>query len=353
MPTGGHFEDIRMRCLAMWSWMAILLQYWQDHMTPHLYGGRFSRISNLAATLIRDINPWLPHQACFSWGYVAMNATLWIYQWDHFSMEHLEEWAEQKEQDCALNDLERDKEVVYRAHIIRRQEDKVLTDSKETAAKDLPPERWAARAERQASAMPRKDGMSSTSMGATLYPNWVLSRAGKRTSPNTPQPYRMPREDAGRRLTLEEELDASSVFNPLQSSQGAEGPWTPPHYSDTPTYIPQFNIAKVGVLPKMSLITDWENALLNLAPGSPVTRATPPGLGRGKGGSGRSSCSGSPMSLGSPAVGSSLALAIKVHTHLGIPSMFSGWEELPRGAIEEEEEEMDAEENDDADQAKD
>ena len=36
MPTGCHFEDIRVRCPAMWSWMAILLQYWQDHMTPYL-----------------------------------------------------------------------------------------------------------------------------------------------------------------------------------------------------------------------------------------------------------------------------------------------------------------------------
>ena len=33
--------------------------------------------------------------------------------------------------------------------------------------------------------------------------------------------------------------------------------------------------------------------------------------------------------------------------------MFSGWEELPRGAVEEEEEEMDAAKNDDADQATD
>ena len=39
MPTGGHIEDIPVCCLAMWSWMAVLLQYWQDHMTPHLYGG--------------------------------------------------------------------------------------------------------------------------------------------------------------------------------------------------------------------------------------------------------------------------------------------------------------------------
>ena len=59
------------------------------------------------------------------------------------------------------------------------------------------------------------------------------------------------------------------------------------------------------------------------------------------------------MLLGSPAVGSSLALALKVRTCPGTPSTFGGWEELPRGAIEEEEEEMDAAENDDADQAKD
>ena len=194
--------------------------------------------------------------------------------------------------------------------------------------------------------------MSSTSMSATLYPDWVLSRAGKRTSPDTPQPYRMPREDIGECLTLEEELDASSVFDPLQLTQRAEGPQTPPHYSETPIVIPQFDIAKVGMLPKMSPITDQENALLNLTPGSPVMRAAPPGLGQGRGGSGRSSCSGSPMSLGSPAVGSSLALAIKARTRPGTPSTFGGWEELPRGVVEEEEE-MDATENDNADQATD
>ena len=115
-------------------------------------------------------------------------------------------------------------------------------------------------------------------MSTTLYPDWVLSRAGKRSSPDMPQPYRMPREGAGGHLTLEEELDASSVFEPLQSSQGAEGPQTPPHYSETPTTIPPFDLAKVGMLPRMSPITDQENALLNVAPGSPVRCAAPPGL---------------------------------------------------------------------------
>ena len=59
-----------------------------------------------------------------------------------------------------------------------------------------------------------------------------------------------------------------------------------------------------------------------------------------------------PHAVGSLAVGSSLARAIKVHTHPGTPLTFGGWEELPRGAVEEEEE-MDATENDDANQAKD
>ena len=353
MPTGGHFEDIHVRCPAMWSWMAVPLQYWQDHMTPYLYGGQFCRISDLAATVIQDINPWLPHQACFGWGYVAMNATLWIDQRDHFAMEHQEEWTEQKEQECALNDLERDTEVVYRARIIRRQEDKLIADSKEAATKDLPPERRVSRAERQAGTTPRKDGVSSTSMSTTLYPDWVLSWAGKRSSPDTPQPYWMPREGTGGRLTLEEELDASSMFDPLQSSQGAEGPRTPPHYSGTPTTIPPFDIAKVGVLPRMSPITDQENALLNVAPGSPVRRAAPPGLDQGQSGSGRSSCSDSPMSLGSPAPGLSLALALKVRTRPVTPSTFGRQEGLPRSTVEQEEEEMDAAESDNADQAQD
>ena len=168
-----------------------------------------------------------------------------------------------------------------------------------------------------------------------------------------PQPYRMPREGTGGCLTLEEELDASSVFDPLQSSQGAERPRTPPHYSEAPTNIPPFDIAKVGVLPRMSPIMDQENALLNVAPGSPVRRAAPPGLDRGQGGSGQSSCSDSPMSLGSPAPGSSLGLALKVRTRPVIPSMFGVWEGLPRSTVEEDEEEMDTAGSDDADQAQD
>ena len=201
--------------------------------------------------------------------------------------------------------------------------------------------------------MPRKDDVSSTSMSATLYPDWVLSRAGKRSSPDTPQLYQMPREGTSGRLTLEEELDASSVFDPLQLSQGAEGPQMPLQYSETPTTIPPFDIAKVGVLPRMSPITDQENALLNVAPGSPVRHAAPPGLDRGQGWSGPSSCSDSPMSLGSPVPGSSLGLVLKVRTWPVTPLTFGIREGLPRSTVEEDEEEMDAAGSNNTNQAQD
>ena len=286
-----------------------------------------------------------------------MNATLWIDQRHHFTLEHREEWADQKEEDCTLNDLERDMEVVYLASIIKMQEDKLRADKKEADAKELPPDRQAARAQRQVNTTPRQDGVSSTSASATLYPNWILSRAGRRTSPDVPQPYQTPREGANGRLTIEEELDAASVFDPLQASQGTEGPQTLLHYCEAPACIPQFDIAKLGVSPQMSPVTDRENALLNLAPGSPLMRPAPPGFGRGLGLSGRSLYSGSPMSLGSPAVVSSLALALKVRGHPGTPSAFGEPEEQPRTTAEEEErpraaaeeeEYMDATEDDDA-----
>ena len=197
--------------------------------------------------------------------------------------------------------------------------------------------------------MPRKEDVSSMSTGAALYPNWFVKRETKPIGPAVPRPYRTPREGADGGLMLEQELGADSVFNPLhpasQSSLGAAGPRMPPHYSETPAYIPPLDLARVGILPKMSPITDQENALLNLTLGSPVTHTTPPGLGQGQGRSERSSCSGSPMSLGSLALTSSLTLTLKVRTHLATPLMFSGREEPSRNS-DEEEEEMDVTEDD-------
>ena len=110
------------------------------------------------------------------------------------------------------------------------------------------------------------------------------------------RPYWMPREGTREDLTLEEELDVGSVFDPLQLAsqsspldpqhssmpdtiQGAEGPRTPPHYSKMLAYILPLDLVQAGILPKMSPITDRENALLNLVPGSPVTCTAPQGLG--------------------------------------------------------------------------
>ena len=329
-------------------------------------GARFRQASELANTLIRDINVWMPHSTRFGWNYVATHTSLWLNIRDQFAEEHLEEWEAQKFRAATLNDLERDTEAVYRAHIIKKQDDKARTDSKEAAAQELLPEQRAAHAERQASATPTKVDVSSTNAGVPLYPNWILRNKTKPAGHDTPRLHWVPKEDAGDGLMLEEELDVASVFNPLkpdsQSSQPdtqgcsasdstleAEGPRMLPHYSEVPAMIPPFDLTQVGVLPQMSPITDRENKLLNLAPGSPITCTSPPGLNQGCSRSERSSYSGSPMSLGSPAGMVSLAIALRVRTHPVTPVISSSRREPPAHDVEEE---MDAT-DDDADEEKD
>ena len=85
VPPGAHYEDICMRCPAVWAWMAVLLQFWQDHMTHHLFGGHFRQASDLANTLIWDINVWMPHSTQFGWSYVATHASLWLDMRDQFT----------------------------------------------------------------------------------------------------------------------------------------------------------------------------------------------------------------------------------------------------------------------------
>ena len=128
-PSGTHLEDIRICSPALWVWIAILLQYWQDNMTRQLYRGHFRQASNLANTLICDINPWLPHRVCFGWNYVATHATLWLDMRDQFAEEHHAEWEGQKSLTHSLNDLECNTEVVYQECLVKREEDKVVADS--------------------------------------------------------------------------------------------------------------------------------------------------------------------------------------------------------------------------------
>ena len=40
-------------------------------MSRQLYGGHFQQASDLANTLIHDINPWLPHMVHFGWNYLC------------------------------------------------------------------------------------------------------------------------------------------------------------------------------------------------------------------------------------------------------------------------------------------
>ena len=158
-------------------------------------------------------------------------------------------------------------------------------------------------------------------------------------------------------------MDAKSVFDPLfelgsQSSQPlgsqpstspdttmeAAGPKTLPHFSETLPTIPPFDLALLGLPAPMSPMTAGKNALLNLALGSPVKSSVLPGIGRGVRVSGRSSCSDSPMSLGSPAITSSLALALKVRARAPMPALLNAGTDSSEDSSSDEED-MDATDN--------
>ena len=64
------------------------------------------------------------------------------------------------------------------------------------------------------------------------------------------------------------------------STSGAEGPKTPPHYSDASATVPPFDLTQLGIPPTMSPVTEQENELMNLAPGSPVNMGPHQGLAR-------------------------------------------------------------------------
>ena len=247
-----------------------------------------------------------------------------------------------------LNDLEHETEVVHWERVISQQDPKEHADSKEAAAWELPLDRQAARVERQACITPTKVDVdvSSTNAWVPLYPNWVVRSTMKPAGQDMPTHYQTPKEDIARALMLSEELDEASVLDPLclefqlsqpdtADSSGVEGPKKQLHYSDVTSTVPPFDLAQLGVLPKMSQVTEQENDLLNLAPGSPIKHAAPPELSQSRNRSERSSYSRSPMSIGSPAGTSSLVRTLQVHTRLTTPTIFSGRRQSPALVVEE------------------
>ena len=155
-PAGAHLRDIRVRSPTLWVWMAVLLQFWQDHITQDLFGGCLHQASDLANTLICNINPWLPHSAQFGWDYMAAQVTLWLDIREQFTEEHFREWEAQNSWPCQLGALEHDTEIVYHWHLTKIQAELEAAESREAAAKQLLLERQVACAERQKRAMPTK-----------------------------------------------------------------------------------------------------------------------------------------------------------------------------------------------------
>ena len=353
-----HLRDIHFWGPTLWAWIAVLLQYWQDHISVPLYSGRVRKASELTKVLIRNINPWLPHRSRFSWDYVINHTTLWLDIRKQFVKEHFQEWEAQKTHPYQLGPLEHDTELAYHRRLTRRQAEMDTMDSREEEAKKLLLECQMVREEQKLQATPVRMDMCPAAMESSLYPNWKHKQDTKPKGIDKLRPYKMPKEEAKGKLTLEEELDTKSVFNPLvpssQSSKApnlqlryklspgsdATGPKTPPHFCEGPISIPPYEVSILGIPNKSAAllpIMDHENNLLNLAPGLPVKGVGLSGIGCGIGrGSGLSSGTGSPMSIGLP-VGTSLGVTLKIRARVSTPAQFED-----KQSSSEEEEDMDA-----------
>ena len=353
-----HLRDIHFQGPTLWAWMAVLLQYWQDHISVPLYSGWVRKASELAKVLIRDINPWLPHRSRFSWDYVTNHATLWLDIHKQFVEEHFQEWEAQKTHPYQLGPLEHNTELTYHRRLARRQAEMHTVDSREEEAKKLLLECHMACEEQKLQATPTRTDVCPAGIEGSLYPNWKHKQDTKPKGIDKLKPYKMPKEEAKGKLTLEEKLDTKSVFNPLvPSSQSSEvpnsqlhdklspgsdaaGPKTPPHFCEGPISIPPFEVSVPGIPNKSAAllpITDHENALLSLAPGLPVKGVGLSGIGCGIGReSGLSSGTGSPMSIGSPA-GTSLGVTLKIRARVPTPAQLED-----KQSSSEEEEDMDA-----------
>ena len=202
-----------------------------------------------------------------------------------------------------------------------------------------------------------EDGLVLSQNGRLTLPKLAVYARHKPKGADKASPYKMPKDEAVKEnMSLEEELVTKSIFNPLApSSQSSEapslqlcdkpspgsdapGPKILPHFSEGPVSIPPFDMSILDIPNKSAMLSpvmDHENALLNLAPGLPVKSVELSGIGCASRGSGRSSGTGSPMSIGSPA-STRMGIALRIKARVPTPTQFGN-----RQSSSEEEEDMD------------
>ena len=165
----------------------------------------------------------------------------------------------------------------------------------------------------------------------------------------------MQKDEKREKLSLGEELDADSVFDPLvpssQSSTTPElqpevtGPNTPAHFSeDGPVSIAPFDLSLLSIPPSSTVLSplmEQDNALLGLVLGSPKESARFSCMSRGSisgKGSGHTSSTESPMSVGlSTGLGRGATLTKALKVQMPTPAQFKDKDD---GASDEKE--MDA-----------
>ena len=129
-----HSMDVCIWCQAHWTYLCIILQYFEDDMATQegaLYGGRVRRPSALVLYIMERVNPGLLEHFWVEWPSIV-GSTPWLAARDHMTPEDKDRFNNEPLSDMAT-DLEVATEEVYERHIWERAQ-RVAADQPEDAS---------------------------------------------------------------------------------------------------------------------------------------------------------------------------------------------------------------------------
>ena len=84
--------DVRIRCQAWWTYLCVMLQYFEDDMIARewaLFGRRTRQPSALVLYIMEHVNPGLPESSRVEWPSIV-GSTPWLISWNHMNQEELD-----------------------------------------------------------------------------------------------------------------------------------------------------------------------------------------------------------------------------------------------------------------------
>ena len=217
--SSGHplWRYFCMRCPAVWAWMAVLLQFLVGITWLAIcMGGCFHQASDLANTLIQDINVWMPHSTrfwvetmwlhtppCGSTYGTSSPRNTWKNGKPRSSGAVCPQWPWVRHWSSVQGPRHQEAGQTRHVLIVRRQPHRSCCLNDE----------WLTQKGRPVPCPLKWDCEFPPMQESPLYPNWIVRNKTKPAGRDAPRPYQVPpKEDAGDGLTLEEETRCGFLY---------------------------------------------------------------------------------------------------------------------------------------------